>query len=74
MNYGRRNKESALQSLKIYQERTIIKNEANPNELDIDFDRSVILGKFVDIERDTCVEMYDKTCRPTELLEEEKAA
>lgn len=74
VNYGRRNKEKALDSLKIYQERTIIKNNADPTELDIDFDRGVVLGKFVDQDRPTCTEMYDKTCRPTDLSEESKAA
>lgn len=74
VNYGRRNKERALDSLKLYQERTIIKNGAHPTELDIDFKKGVILGKFLDVERGTCTEMYDKTCRPKDLLEEEKAA
>ena len=70
VNYGRRNKEKPLETLKMYQEKTIIKNGASPNELDIDFERGVVLGKFVDIERATCTELYDKTCRPDELLEE----
>ncbi|MBN2061797.1 MAG: 2-oxoacid:ferredoxin oxidoreductase subunit beta [Deltaproteobacteria bacterium] len=69
-NYGRRNKENIFDTMKIYQEHTIIKNGANPSELDIDFQKTVILGKFLDIERETCIESYDKTCRPTELLEE----
>jgi len=74
INYGRRNKEKSLDTLRIYQERTLIKNNAHPWELDIDFDRGVILGKFVDQERPTCTEMYDKTCRPQDLSEETKAA
>lgn len=74
VNYGRRNKEKPLDTLRIYQEQTIIKNDAHPSELDIDFNRGVILGKFVDVERPTCSERYDDTCRPKELLEEEKAA
>jgi len=74
INYGRRNKEKSLDTLRIYQERTLIKNNANPWELDIDFDRGVILGKFIDQERPTCTEMYDKTCRPKDLSEETKAA
>lgn len=74
VNYGRRNKERPLDTLKIYQERTIIKNNAHPTELEIDFDRAVTLGKFVDIDRPTCTEMYDKTCRPRDLLGEDKAA
>ena len=74
VNFGRRNKEPALDSLKLYQEHTLIKNDAHPTELDIDFDRGVILGKFVDVERPTCIDRYDSTCRPPELFEEEKAA
>jgi 2-oxoglutarate ferredoxin oxidoreductase subunit beta len=74
VNYGRRNREKPLDTLKIYQDRTIIKNNAHPTELDVDFDRGVILGKFIDTERPCCTEMYDKTCRPRDLLEEGKAA
>jgi 2-oxoglutarate ferredoxin oxidoreductase subunit beta len=72
VNYGRRNKERPLDTLKIYQEKTIIRNNAHPTELDIDFDRGIILGNFVDVEKPTCTEMYDKTCRPVELLGEEE--
>jgi 2-oxoglutarate ferredoxin oxidoreductase subunit beta len=74
INYGRRNKEKPLDTLKIYRERTIIKNGAQPTELDIDFARGIVLGKFVDMDRPTCIELYDRTCRPQELLEEERAA
>jgi 2-oxoglutarate ferredoxin oxidoreductase subunit beta len=74
VNYGRRNKERPLDTLKLYQERTIIKNNADPTQLDIDFTKGVILGKFLDVERPTCSEMYDKTCRPMDLLDEDKEA
>ena len=74
VNYGRRNKERPLETLKIYQERTIIKNGAHPTELDIDFKRGVILGKFIEVVKPTCTDMYDKTCRPKDLLDDEKAA
>lgn len=74
VNYGRRNKERPLDTLRLYQEKTLIKNRADPSELDINFGRGVILGKFVDTERPTCIEMYDRTCRPQELAEEERAA
>jgi 2-oxoglutarate ferredoxin oxidoreductase subunit beta len=73
VNYGRRNKEKALDTMKLFQERTIIRNDAHPTELDVDFDKGVILGKFIDVERPTCIEMYDRTCRPKELLEEKAA-
>jgi len=74
VNYGRRNKEKPLETLKVFQEKTIIRNDAHPSELDIDFDRGIILGKFVDVDRPTCTDMYEMTCRPPELLEEESAA
>ncbi len=63
INYGRRNKEKSIDTLKMYQERGIIKNDAHPTELDISFEKGIILGKFIDIERPTCIENYDKTCR-----------
>jgi 2-oxoglutarate ferredoxin oxidoreductase subunit beta len=62
-NYGRRNKEKAMESLKIYQEKTIIRNRADPAELDIDFQNGIVLGEFVNSERATCIENYDRTCR-----------
>ena len=72
VNYGRRNKENGIDSLKIYQERTIIRNDAQPWELDIDFDRGIVLGRFIQTERPTCTDRYDNTCRPKELIEGEK--
>jgi 2-oxoglutarate ferredoxin oxidoreductase subunit beta len=74
VNYGRRNKEKAIDSMKIYQERTIIRNDAPPWELDIDFDKGIILGKFIETERPTCTDRYDNICRPKELLEEMKGS
>jgi len=62
-NYGRRNKEKSLETLKLYRDKTIIKNNADPTELDIDFQKGVVLGEFVDRERPTCIENYDRTCR-----------
>ena len=73
VNYGRRNKEKPIDTLRIYQDKTIIKNDAHPTELDIDFDRGIILGKFVDTDLPTCSDRYDNTCRPKDLLEDENA-
>lgn len=64
INYGRRNREKSLDTLKLYQERTIIRNNADPSDLDIDFKKGVVLGEFVNRERVTCIESYDRTCRP----------
>ena len=63
VNYGRRNKETAFDTLNMYQNNTIIKNNAHAVELDIDFEKGVILGKFVDTDRPTFTESYDKICR-----------
>jgi len=65
--YGRRNKEQPLQTLRIYQEKAIIKNGANPAEADIDFNKGIILGKFIDIEKPTWLDMYNNIYRPQEI-------
>jgi 2-oxoglutarate ferredoxin oxidoreductase subunit beta len=62
--YGRKNKEKPLDTLKIYQERTVIKNGAHPMEAVMDFGNSITLGKFIDQDRPTFSENYDRTCRP----------
>jgi len=66
INYGRRNKEKSLDTLKKYHENTIVKNGASPTELDVDFNKGVILGKFIDIDRPTCDEIYRKMYWPQE--------
>lgn len=63
VNYGRRNKQKPLDALKFYQEKGIIKNDAHPAEIETDFEKGVVLGNFYDIQKPTCVEQYDKTCR-----------
>ena len=64
VNYGRRNKEKPIDTLKLYQDRTIVKNGADPARADIDFSRGVVIGKFVDIDRSTCDDRYREYCRP----------
>ncbi len=63
VNYGRRNKLTALDMLKIFQNKSIIRNNANPADLEMDFTKRIVLGKFVQVKRPTCIETYDKTCR-----------
>jgi 2-oxoglutarate ferredoxin oxidoreductase subunit beta len=65
--YGRRNKEKPLDTLKIYQDRSIIKNGASPVDALLDYQTGIVLGTFVDHERPTFEECYDSTCRPTNL-------
>jgi len=66
VNYGRRNKEKPLDTLTMYRDKTIIKNGASPMELDIDFKKGVTLGKFLDIQKPTFFELYEKIYRPAE--------
>ncbi len=60
INYGRRNKEKPLETLRQYHDNTIVKNNADPGELDIDFTKKVVLGKFVHIEKPSHDEEYAK--------------
>ncbi len=62
--YGRKNKEKTLDTLKIYQERTVVKNGAHPMDVVMDFGNNITLGKFVDQDRPTFSDNYDRTCRP----------
>ncbi len=64
--YGRRNKEKPLDTLKIYQNCTVIKNGAHPADVVMDFGKNITLGIFTDQERPTFADMYEKTCRPKE--------
>jgi len=62
--YGRRNKQHPMDTLKMYQERSVIKHGVHPMEAVLDFGSSITLGIFIDQERPTFSENYDKTCRP----------
>jgi 2-oxoglutarate ferredoxin oxidoreductase subunit beta len=66
INYGRRNREKTLETLQKYHDNTIVKNGASPMELEVDFSKGVILGKFIDIEKPTCDEVYRTMYRPQE--------
>ena len=52
--YGRMNKEPrGLDSMHYYQEKSVIRNGADPKEADIELNGPILVGKFVDIERST---------------------
>jgi len=72
INYGRRNKEKSLQTLRDYHEKTIVKNGANPADLEVDFDKGVVLGKLIDIDKPTADEIYREMHCPTNALDEEQ--
>ena len=52
--YGRMNKEpQGLDTMHFYQERSIVRNGADPKDVPITGDGPIVVGKFVDIERPT---------------------
>jgi len=61
--YGRRNKQRPIDSLKLFQEKSIVKNGADPAEVILDFKQGITLGKFVEYDRPTFLEAYDKICK-----------
>jgi 2-oxoglutarate ferredoxin oxidoreductase subunit beta len=52
--YGRMNKEpKGLDTMHSYQERSVVRDGADPKDVAIDSDGPIVVGKFVDIERPT---------------------
>lgn len=62
--YGRRNREKPLDSLKMYQDKAIVRNGAHPAEVILDFKKGITLGKFIEYDRPTFTEAYERICRP----------
>jgi 2-oxoglutarate ferredoxin oxidoreductase subunit beta len=62
-SFGRRNKiGSALDMLKFYHDRSVIRNDIDPKDASVDFENHIILGKFVDTERPTFMDNYQMAC------------
>lgn len=59
--YARLNKlGTGLDLMKFYHDNSVIKHGANLNEVGIDFQSKIVVGKFVDIERPTYIESMNK--------------
>ncbi len=59
--YGRMNKQpQGLDTMHSYQERSIVRDGADPRDLAITIDGPIVVGKFVDIERPTYWEQYEQ--------------
>ena len=57
--YGRMNKlPRGLDEMHSYQQRSVIRNGADPKDADIALDGPIVVGKFVDIERPTFWDMF----------------
>jgi 2-oxoglutarate ferredoxin oxidoreductase subunit beta len=58
--FGRRNKiRKAIDLLRFYYDRSVVKNQITPGEATIDFDHNLAVGKFLDIERPTFLDQYE---------------
>ena len=58
--FVRRNKlGSALDALRFYHDRSVIRNNIDPKDAPLDFSHDICVGKFVDIERPTYAENYE---------------
>ncbi len=63
-SFGRRNRMgTALEMLKFYQGRSVIRGDIDPREASVDIDREIVVGKFVDIERPLFTDHYAKMNR-----------
>jgi 2-oxoglutarate ferredoxin oxidoreductase subunit beta len=70
-NYGRRNRlGEALDELRRYKERTVIKHFAPLEECELSLDGPIVVGKFVDIERPTFLDMIRAQQKRFEEIEE----
>jgi 2-oxoglutarate ferredoxin oxidoreductase subunit beta len=58
--YARRNKlGDGLSLMKFYHDNCVIKHGADTRELDIEFQKKIIVGKFIDRERPTFLQSYN---------------
>lgn len=59
--YGRRNRiGDGLASMKYYKEASVINHNASTKDIGIDYQSEIVCGKFVDQERETWIESYDR--------------
>ncbi len=59
--YGRRNKlPRGLDEMHSYQERSVIRDGADPKDVELSLDDPIVVGKFVDIERPTLWDCYQQ--------------
>ncbi|MEN6620081.1 MAG: hypothetical protein ABFD50_00815, partial [Smithella sp.] len=58
-SFGRRNRMgSALEMLKFYNGRSVIRSDIDPKDALMDIDKEIVVGKFVDIDRPTFLDNY----------------
>ena len=61
--YQRRNKlGDGLDAMQYYQEKSIVKNDADTRTIGIDYQGEIVCGRFVDRERPTWLDAYNQRC------------
>lgn len=59
-SFGRYNKmRNSLDIIKFYHQKSVIRNNINPLEAAVDFNKNIVVGEFVDIERPTFLDNYE---------------
>jgi 2-oxoglutarate ferredoxin oxidoreductase subunit beta len=59
--YARRNKlGDGLDAMRYYKEKSVIKTDADTREVGLDFQGQIVCGKFVDRERESWIEAYNR--------------
>ncbi len=60
-NYGRRNRlGEGIDELRYYAEKSVIRHGANPKDADLYPGSEILIGKFVELERPTFLEVYEE--------------
>ena len=60
-NYGRRNRlGEGIDELRYYAEKSVIRHGADPKEADLYPGSEILVGKFIDVERPTFLETYER--------------
>lgn len=68
--YGRMNKVAqGLDQMRLYQEKSVVQNGADPKDLSIDLNGTIVVGEFVDTERPT---FWDRYVRMAERVRQER--
>jgi len=62
-SFGRRNRMgSALETLKFYHRRSVIRNDIDPKDAPVDLSGQIVVGRFVEEERPTFMDNYRMVC------------
>ncbi len=59
-SFGRRNKmRKPMDMVKFYHDKSVVRNNIDPKDAPLDFNKNIVVGKFVDIEKPTFIDNYN---------------